>query len=251
MSVFLALVKNDLGVAKNRKKHNSFWRKLYMALALVCGVVLYTVLLFYENVTPDFIRIAPTFLIFAYFASTLGLVKREWQGNTVGWWLSLPYSRRLLLGAKLTAGFIRLLQGTVTVLVISVLLWLEGMILRPDIWNHYSMPETFMEMGRMYAVMLSVSPLMMIFGMLIFTVRYSRFSPATPLCWIMYSLSVSFLFSTFFSTTFNMYSRSIWKFAIPGLSLNMTYVLGIMATLIIAFLLFLLAEFILEKHVEV
>ncbi len=45
MNLFLTLVKNDFGIARNYKKHNYFWRKLYLIFALLCGIVIYTILL--------------------------------------------------------------------------------------------------------------------------------------------------------------------------------------------------------------
>jgi ABC-2 type transport system permease protein len=251
MKVFLTLVKNDLGIAKNRKNTNPFWRRVYLYSGLVLGLALYTALLFNTEIKPNLIFFVPIFLLFSCFAVAMGLIKKEWQGNTAGWWLSLPYSRQVLLGAKFTAGFIRLLRNGFIALVISIILWLEGMILRPDIWSGYSMVETFIETCKAYVQMIFISPLLMAFGILIVVLNHSRLKPVSPIFIILFAGLMSFLFSTFFKIIFSTGSGIVRNFAIPGFSTGITYVIGIVSALIMAYSIFMLSAFILEKHVEI
>ena len=250
MNIFLTLVMNDIGIAKNHNKHNTLWNKLYLVLALICGFIIYTDLLINVKITPNFIGIFPVILLYSSFPMALKLIKREWKENTVGWWLQLPYSRKILLGAKLTAGAIRYLRIVLVTFLISVMLLAEGMILQPNIWNQYSVVGTFVKLSKMY-MLISFSPLLIVFGMLIVILKKTRFRPAAPLFWVMFGGLMSIFSTTFFNTAFNAGSGVALFFTFPGLRTGSTFVLGIIAALIIAYLIFLLSVLLLEKYVEV
>ncbi|MDP4093305.1 MAG: hypothetical protein Q8920_08090 [Bacillota bacterium] len=251
MSTFSKLVMNDIGIAKNRNRQFAYWSKIYFFTAIICGFIIYTVLLLTSQVTPEVIGIAPAFLLFTSFFTSMAMIIREWKGNTVGWWLQLPYSRKMLLGAKFTAGFIRFLRVAVIALVISLAFWIEGMILKPSIWKHYDVGYVTTELGKMYIEILALCPLLIVSGMLFAILRHTKFRPVSPLFWVAYGGLISLMFSTFFNSKTNTDFRSTWTFAFPGLSTGTTLIVGILLSFVLAYLIFQFAAFLLEKHAEV
>jgi ABC-2 type transport system permease protein len=251
MSVFWALVNNDINIAKSRKRSKGFWGKFYFILGLLCGITFYTMALLYGQTSPEFLHIVPSFLLFAFFAVNIRLIKREWQGNTVGWWLSLPYSRKLLLGAKFTAGYLRVLRTTFITFIVSLLFWVGGMLLRPDIWGRYNLCEIFMETGKTYIMVLLLSPCILVFGMALVVLKNTKWSPATPLFWICIPLLLSCLYSTVLNPHIASGNNFIWNIGFAKFTQSLFDILCIIVSFIIAYLLFLFTTYLLERHVEV
>lgn len=251
MNLFITLVMKDLGVVKNKRWNNSFWNKVYWIIALICGFVLYTVLVMRGKITPAFVNVVPVILLYASFPISISVIKREWRDNTALWWLQLPYSRRMLLGAKFTAALFRFLRTELIALLISAVVWGEGMILQPDIWKMNSLSAALAGLGKIYLQVILISPLFIAYGMLVVILMRTALKPAAPLFWIFYGVMISFFFSTFFNVLLKGGAGSLGAFAILGLSAQATVFLGIVISLMAAFLIFLFAAFILEKYVEV
>lgn len=250
MNIFWILVKNDLGMAKNNSKHSILWKKIFGFLGLIGGFVLYTIALLHGKTTPDLISIVPVFLIFLSFPISLRLLKREWSGNTIGWWLQLPYSRKILLGAKFTAGLIRFLKIATIVLLISLIFWFGGLLISPDIWSQYSLAESFLKLIRIYLQILSICPLLIVFGMLTVILQKTKFSVIIPFFWVIYGVIMSIFSTTFFKTNINFGSDFTWVLKIAGLSVGISYLVEILLVLIITGLVFRFAVFLMEKYVE-
>ncbi|HZK53445.1 MAG TPA: hypothetical protein VFC84_04485 [Desulfosporosinus sp.] len=139
--VFWALVHNDARLGFTiRREDKSLWRFLVLVIFLV-GVAVYASDLFAEWVTVALNFIAsPSAGIFAYLmVSTLSYtilrVPQEWTKRTVGWWLSLPYSRRLLLAAKSAAGMFSFLNHLLIVVIATTLLVIFKIYLHPEVGN--------------------------------------------------------------------------------------------------------------------
>jgi len=84
-------------------------------------------------ITPNAFTI--TFLFYIPFAFTSEMLPREWKNGTVGWWLTLPYSRKLLLGAKSMAGFFRFIKFLLILFISSEYLIILIIYLQPDVEN--------------------------------------------------------------------------------------------------------------------
>ncbi len=247
MNVFIELVKNDLNISKNRRKF-SLWSRIYIGAAFIISFISYTITLIYHKVNPSFIIIVPAFLTFPIFAVSISMVKREWRNHTVGWWLSLPYTRTMLLASKLTAGIIRTLKLLGILALVSLAFWFEGMLLRPDLWNNFDTTGCLLQSCFMYGIVLLLCPSLLCFGMLLSLLRRSKWRPATPLACVLFPILTSFSFPKLFSG--NEDFNQAWE----TFSLSGSYgilLLGAAASLLLALVMFFLSVYILEKQVEI
>jgi len=151
--VFWELVRNDarfgstIRLDKNRSKVYELSLKLTapaMALAfagLLLGLGMHSSNLFAERVitildyliTPSAFTIC--FLFYIPFAFTLEMTPKEWKNGTVGWWLTLPYSRKLLIGAKSMAGYFRFIKLLLILFITGEYVTLLIVYLHPEVGN--------------------------------------------------------------------------------------------------------------------
>jgi len=183
-SVFWTLVHNDSRLGSTFRLENHSKGKfsdiaasflafgLFFALAaLLLGFGLHSSDLFSERfvVILNLISsngVALFFLAFIPFSFTLEMLQREWKNGTVGWWLSLPYSRKLLLAAKSMAGFLRFIKILLIFVIITAFLTTLTIYLKPDVGNIALLHDIPQRLLYSSVIAILVSPLFLILGTL-------------------------------------------------------------------------------------
>jgi hypothetical protein len=260
MNVFLSLVRNDLRLKKTRTRQhrNLFWS--YLAAAVLLGIGWYTWSVCKGFMQPQFLLWWLPCLIFVPNGYSFFLIKQEWRAGTASWWLSLPYSRHLLLGAKFTACLIRVVQLFAIGFICIILLGIEAIFLRPDIWRMDILGDLLLKGSSVFLLLIALSPLTIMFGLTLAVLGHSAWKAVSPLFWFLY---IGFM-NLFMFTAFKSYSL-IWKLDDPaqwkmyniGMPDLPFFTSGITILLIVAFvvvlpvLFFLFAARVLERQAEV
>lgn len=251
MNVFWALVSNDLMLKKRTSSQFSVWTKLYLGIAIVIGLGGYTWSLLQGFIALNYIFSFIPFLIITSFGVSMSIIGSEWQNDTAGWWLSLPYSRNFLLGAKCTASFLRFIQSMLIILVVGLALALEAILIKPDL---YTMQQLFggLQLGIQNAFWnILLSPIAILLGVTLAIVKQSHWKPALPLFWISFILMINLYFNKFL----NFATENAPNDNPPlGISINMSsnnYLALILVAFTLSALLFAISSYLLDRHVEV
>lgn len=251
MSVFWALVINDLKLKRRSILHASVWTKFYFSVAIVIGFGGNTWGILRGVNKLDYYLLFAPFLIYFPFGYSMSSISYEWQNETIGWWLTLPYSRTFLLSAKWVASFLRFVKTIVLIFAVVIVLELEAILLRPDLYTvqHLFRDLQFDTIGACYIILLS--PLAILVGVTIAIVRRSHWKPASPLFWVGFIL---------LSNVYSVKALGLTPQSAPngyptqGIHLSMSGN-GLLTTLLISLvasaLLFAFSTYILDRHVEV
>lgn len=171
MQVFWALVHNDTRWGSVKSKNNGKWNLLLIfTTVFVIGFGLYSSNIFAEKVilvlnfiaTPNELSI----LLLAYGSSyfTYKLLPREWLNGTEGWWLSLPYSRKLLLAAKCMCGLLQFIKFILIVVMTIVALTFLAINLHPDAGNNALLQEVTQRILYSSTIAILICPFFLIGG---------------------------------------------------------------------------------------
>jgi len=124
---------------------------------------------------------APYMMLFAGH----GMIKREWENDSYGWWLALPYPRTWLVVAKWIAGWLRVATVIVAFAVLAILYAVLVAVCLP----HY----TWADVGRFLAVsgdwlalLAGVSPILLSMGQILATSAFTAARPVSPLLWVLF-----------------------------------------------------------------
>lgn len=109
---FTTLVRHELKWSRylhntEGKNETSRWTLFYIALAIVCGLALFTFIVMKTDFKPQYMWYFTFWLPWMAFGFAIHMVTREWQHHTFGWWLALPSSRTRLVAAKFVAIFLQ------------------------------------------------------------------------------------------------------------------------------------------------
>ena len=168
--VFWTLVHNDYRHGSAFKLEGNTKWKIFALAALLMGFGLYTsnlfaewfiVVLYYLIATTGFIIF---FLTYIPFLLNIDMLPREWKNGTEGWWLSLPYSRKLLLAAKSMASIFQFIKLLLFFVITTVFLTILTKNLQPDVRNIallHDLPQSILFRS---AIAILISPFFVIFG---------------------------------------------------------------------------------------
>jgi len=185
-NVFAYLFKNDFRMNTRRMITRGWMWGYFAAIAVVLVVV--TAVWGGEN------RFNPRYLLyicfgfpFIAFGISFSILKREWSNGTVGWWLTLPYSRSKLLLAKLAAAAAQAFVLFLIYFFGVLLLELFNVLLHGNAWNEVG--EFLTVEGEYLFIVLVISPFMLALGQLAATVARTKLRPLLPLVWIVFAFA--------------------------------------------------------------
>ncbi len=164
------------------------WWKFVIMVALLFAAFLYvSISTVMDRITVEHISdlslgfgfLSPLLMVGMYYHQ----MKNEWLANTHVWWLTLPYSRFLLVFTKLLAGFIQLLKIILVFYAITLLLAVYASI----------QGSTFALLGQHVRIMIvSISvvlffyPALAAYMMLLATISKSKYKPLLPFLWAIF-----------------------------------------------------------------
>lgn len=122
-----------------------------------------------------------------------GTVKREWENDTYGWWLTMPYPRAKLITAKWLGVWLKLLLGIVFAFVLlSAYVFVLSLALPA-----YSLTDvgSFMIAGIDWLTLVAgFSPLIISLGMMMSIIQNTSLRPILPVLWVVFMSGLSLIF---------------------------------------------------------
>jgi ABC-2 type transport system permease protein len=169
------------------------WLSLYFLLLLfgVLGTMGYYA--FHQQLQLQnlwFIWFGIPYMLVAFGASIL---KREWDNDTFGWWLTLPYPRLWLVSAKWIAAWLRVMA---VLAGIFVLLSIYALILSLSL-SPYMLAEVgdFMLTGLYWFFLITgFSPFILAVSLLIGSVQFCSLRPLSPILWAGFAILISYAY---------------------------------------------------------
>ena len=181
---FAALVRHEFKWSRHvnitEGKHRaSRWILFYVALAIIFGISFFTYVVLRQNFQPQYMWYFTFWLPWMAFGFAIHIVGREWQHNTFGWWLALPYSRIKLIAAKYVAILLQACIVYCGAFTVIILLSLYYQLLPGHLPVDMS---TFLLWGLLFfTLFIAIFPFMAAAGILIGILTKSRKKPVLPL----------------------------------------------------------------------
>ncbi|MGD0152857.1 MAG: hypothetical protein ABSC17_03700 [Thermacetogeniaceae bacterium] len=253
MNEFWALVGNTRQLKKSNGLRTASWWKIYIAFFCLLAMGSLCFSIYHGTIGPMVLLIFIPFLIFAAFGPSIGLVGREWSGQTVSWWLTLPYPRAELLFAKLVGMFIHWLKIAAGSVVVLAVFAAVGMLLNPVVWTTGALGIAAAVAVKLYILTIAATPLAITMGMLISVTRHSRLRPLMPIIMIMAIwLATSAINYVVISLFHNTAGDVAFPYVSPALSsINPLFMItSIVAGLFLSAIIFGAASYILAEQTE-
>ena len=255
MTRFWALVDNSRKPRRNRTHQLSLWWKLYSALFILLAAAGLAYSIYSGAIGPfSLLAFVPAFLLFVAFFSASSRIAREWRGQTISWWLTVPCSRLELLSAKMLGAMIHLIKIAGSSIVVLALLAIGGILFRPDIWTVPAINAAAIMFLELYLLTIIISPLAMALGMLFAVIIRSRLKPLSPFI-IAFVVSAVIAGQNYLLPIFGQVDESAQLpivAEIPVFALSpMTIVLKVVLILLMAAAIFGLSTYLLAEQTEI
>jgi ABC-2 type transport system permease protein len=184
-SVFWSLVRQNIHGGKRREPWlQKPWRAVYFTTLFLIFVAAstYAGLTVTSSLDLDFVWFFTFGLPFAAFGNAIAQIVHEWKNGTVGWWLSLPYSRLQLIMAKFVATLIRTIIFFACFYAVISILGVYTIALHGPF--SLGIAARFLVSGlKWFGLLLCVCPFAAAFGIFFGVLRESRAKPLLPLFW--------------------------------------------------------------------
>jgi|GEM_PF-894210 len=188
-NAFSYLIKHEL----KRRRPTRVCRKWVAAYAAIAAVILISAYAFL-HVQITFKPEVLLFIIyvFPYFAfmQAYMMVSKEFKEGTHGWWLTLPYSRGVLLRSKYVAALIRIIQYGLLAFAATWVITIFTQIVQGNLSADSLYQFTITE-SKTYLAMFILVPFMIGFGLFGSILRGTQWRPLLPLVWVTYGLSAN------------------------------------------------------------
>lgn len=248
MKAFWALVNNDSKLEKGDSRQRSLLNSIYFAIALTLCSQGLTWATHQGFINGGFFIWC--FLISIPYADSIYLHSKEWQEGTTGWWLTLPYSRTLLLCAKIVASFWRVLKMYAIFFGSALVMMIFYNLMLPDFLYHPQLLNLFRGYAIVLAWLLVMSPLSILIGSLTLIIAKSYWAPAYYLSWIglglLANLYVAMIFGLAPINTSSALLEQGYFLSVNGTNYFTTLLISLAASA----LLFAFSVYLLKQHVE-
>lgn len=181
---FAPLVRHELKWSRHLnitegKNRFSRWTLFYVVLAVAIGIGFFTYAVMQGNFHPQFMWYFTFWLPWMAFGFAIHIVTREWQHNTFGWWLALPYSRMTLITAKFAAILLQASLVYCGLFSVIILLSLYAQLLPGHL--PFDMFAFLLWGFFFFLLFIATFPIMVAVGILIGILTKSRKKPVLPL----------------------------------------------------------------------
>lgn len=188
-SFFIPLVRHEFNRKRGRRRQlmSRSWRLTYFLFFLAIALVLTTYFSFSYQIQLNYIWYIFLGLPWAIFGLSISKITREWSGETVGWWLTIPCSRQTLISAKFVAAFMRSVLIALAAYFLILLFGGYATLISAGLSFKYF--GSFAESG-IYFVTFDICsfPLAITSGLLYGALVRTKWRPAIPLFWIIWGV---------------------------------------------------------------
>ncbi|WP_152395536.1 ABC transporter permease [Paenibacillus guangzhouensis] len=166
------------------------WISIYAAIVAIILIGAYAFLHVQITFKPEVLLFI--IYVFPYFAfmQAYMMVSREFKDGTHGWWLTLPYSRGVLLRSKYVAALIRIVQYGLLAFAATWAISVLSQMVQGNLSADSIFQFTTLEF-KAYLAMFTLVPFMIGFGLFGSILRGTQWKPLLPLVWVIYGLSAN------------------------------------------------------------
>jgi len=196
--IFWQLVRHEWRWVGNRSKaaRRRIPKKWWICYIITMAIAAFAVI-FYASMKDDFgltnIWFFSLGLPYIIFFSGYGHVKREWDNNTNGWWLTLPYPRFQLVAAKFLGALLQAIAILVAVFILA-LLYASTIAVFQAGFSARDVLEFIKAGVGWYELLLGLSPFIISLGLFTGTVKYTMLRPIFPILWFVIMVLGSFFY---------------------------------------------------------
>ncbi|RUS47996.1 ABC transporter permease subunit [Cohnella sp. AR92] len=182
---FSFLLRHELRLVTRRWTLRS-WYWMYLAGLTILALVALTIWGGTDQFKSDYLLFACFAFPFFFCMIAFRALKREWSDGTLGWWLTLPYSRSKLLLAKFAASLAQSLAIAVLFFVALAVFEAYDVLLHGlsiDLLRRFVTQES-----EYFLLLLISSPFMLALGLMMAAMGKSKLKMLKPLVWIAFGL---------------------------------------------------------------
>lgn len=249
MKVFWTLVRNDSKFEKGNRLQSSSLNSISSGIITVLGLGGFLWADHQGFINGGFL--VWCFLISIPFGHSIYLLNKEWQAGTTGWWLTLPYSRSLLLSAKCVASFLHVIKDYAFILAITLIMMLVQYSTLPNFIPHPQLLDMLQRCAKDLTWLLIISPISILLGTLIVIITRSHWINSSSLSWFWLGLLVNLYVAK---------ALGISPRAVPAVHPEQGYYLSVngsdfftplLISLTVSAILFAFSVYVLKRYVEV
>jgi len=250
MKVFWALVRNDSKFAKGNRLQNSALNSICYGIVSALGLDGFLWADGQGFFNGGFILWC--FLISIPFGHSIYLLNKEWQAGTTGWWLTLPYSRSLLLSAKCVASIVNVLKGYAFIFAFTLMMALISNSFEPDFLAHPQLIDVLQGCAIDLIWLLIISPFSILLGALIVIITRSHWVDSSSLSWFGLGLLANLYVAKALGISPRVVPAVIYQGQGYYLSVNGSdFFTSLLVSLAVSALLFVFSVYILKRHIEI
>ncbi|GED72177.1 hypothetical protein BRE01_58790 [Brevibacillus reuszeri] len=257
LRMFLSLVHHEWKLKGSWRKLNrsqgfGYGRTIYLAILAIAAVGAASYFAIHGQLKLH--QLWGVAIGFPYMLVVMGvlMLRREWENGTFGWWLTLPYSRLSLVGAKFFAAWLRTVVVSCCVYVlISLFAGIIALLVQG-----YSFEDVWLTMLTglpLLAIVIGFSPFILSLSLLLATIHYTTLRPISPIFWVVIMGGLSTFYNGFqtlipnYNVAHQLFSGQpgLW---IPNLWAEMA---GLLISWIVAYLLIRISAYLLERKLSI
>ncbi|MFD2371595.1 ABC transporter permease subunit [Brevibacillus sp. GCM10020057] len=196
---FWALVRHEFTCKGNRRKLSRSqstiqWRAIYLTILALFGAGTAVYYAVHGQLPLQKLWLVAIGFPYILLALAVAMLKREWDNETHGWWLTLPYSRMALVGAKFVAAWLRVAAVCAGAFVLILLFaGMIALLLAP--YTSADVLSTLLTGLNVILIVIGYGPLILSFGLMLATMSYTTLRPFTPLLWIGVMICLSMFYN--------------------------------------------------------
>ncbi|MCJ8011887.1 ABC-2 transporter permease [Paenibacillus sp. KQZ6P-2] len=184
------------------------------------------------------------------FFLSYGCMKREWENETYGWWLTMPYPRLELVSAKWLGSYLKVWVGIIAVFfATSAYVLILSMVL-----PFYTLESvgSFMITGINWLTLVAgLSPIIIALGLLASAVQSSVYRPISPIMWIVFMGGIAMIFQIPDSAiSVNMMQQGTGHLKAEWFPYSWELPLFMLLSWILTYALLRLTAYLLEKKLD-
>ncbi|WP_438444527.1 ABC-2 transporter permease [Gorillibacterium sp. sgz5001074] len=252
-SVWMSLLKHERKCGgswrkANRGRLSRSWRLAYCFLVFAVFLGAASYFAYTDDLRLQGLWFAGTGFPYMIFFLGHGMMKREWENDTYGWWLTLPYSRQTLVSAKWAAGWLRAARISLIVFAAGSLYAGAVVLVLP----HYVLADwlDFVLTGINWLILLlGYAPLLLSLGQLTNVVFWTAWKPLGPVLLAGSMVCMGLLYSTLsgsWTPAFDQLSGDVPATFFP---FPWEVAAGIPVSLLFAWLILRLTSYLLERKI--
>jgi ABC-2 type transport system permease protein len=223
------------------------WRLVYFSLFLIAAVAISLYFAAHNQLQLTRLWYVTLGLPYMIIFMGVGILRREWENDTYGWWLTLPYPRMWLISAKWIAS---ILQTITIILILFVVGSLYGLFISSTIQPYtFADAASFIIAGFNWFVMIiAFSPFIIALGLLTVSTKFSTLRPISPILWILLMGGGSVFY---WSGDRRIYEQFDHTHPVQWLPFSWHFPVAVLISWLAAYLLIRLNAYLLEKKLSI